>query len=470
MRLPALLRTTAMRLALRQALLQMLALLLMLAILFAVLEHFTERQVESALRGEAQALASLPMDARVASLTLLAQLHDEARLRYYRLEDSQGRWMAGNLPHGPEEVRLDGRLERMALRLPEEDEGDGEARLAVVAVALPEGGRLLIAQAPGELEDLQDLALGLAAALVVLGGLLALLMGGRLGRQWLARITAINAVAGRIAAGELGQRVPITGRGDEFDLLAEHLNAMLARIEAAVAGMREVSDHVAHDLRRPLTRLKTRIEVALGRPREERDLRAALEASLYDVEEILTTFEALLTIARLEAGSERLLRERFDLGALAEQLHELYAPEFESAGRSLMIHVERPGLEVEGARPLLSQALANLLDNALKHTPPATSVEIEVRGEGAGVRLAVIDHGPGLSANEKSRVLERFVRGDAARSTSGSGLGLPLVRAITQAHGGGLGLKDTPGGGLTVVLVLPAALGAGGGGHPSRNT
>lgn len=457
-RLWALLRTTAMRLALRHAALVVLALAAMLAALFVVLDHYTTNQIDSALMGEARALAALPAEHRAQSVALLTRLRDEARLRHYLLEDAAGRRLAGNLSRWPDALPADGQVRRVELVLPhdEEHDHDAKARLPVIGLDLPDGARLLIAQTPGELEDLRELAFGLAAAMLGLAALLALIMGISLGRQWLVRIDAINAVAGRIAAGDLSQRVPSKGQGDEFDLLAGHLNAMLARIEAAVAGMREVSDNVAHDLRRPLTRMKTRIEVALRQPRDADAYRAVLEDVLQDSEELLATFEALLTIARLEAGSELVNNETFDLAAAVRDVAELYSAEMDDAARPFAVSAN-DAVWVAGSRALIAQALANLLDNALKYSPAGQPVEIELRQATDRAGVFVIDHGPGLPDAEKIRLVGRFARGDAARSTPGSGLGLALVAAIAHAHGGTLELSDTPAGGLTVGLNLPLA-------------
>lgn len=457
-RLRALLRTTAVRLSLRHAALLVLALAVMLVALFIVLGRYTSHQIDSALAGEARALAALPAEHRVQSVALLTRLRDDARLRHYRLEDVAGHWQAGNLPRWPEALPADGEVRRVRVELPHDAEGDHDAaaRLPAIGVNLPDGERLLIVQAPGEIEDLRELALGLAAAMLALAALLALVMGVSLGRQWLDRIEGISAVAGRIAAGDLTPRVPSRGQGDEFDLLAGHLNAMLARIEAAVTGMREVSDGVAHDLRRPLTRLKTRIEVALRQPRDEVRYRSVLEETLQDSREILATFDALLTIARLDAGSELANRQTFDLAVAVRDVAELYSAEMAETERPFTVQA---GAEswVTGSSALVAQALANLLDNALKYTPAGGPIDIELKHEAGRAVLSVIDHGPGLTDAEKARLVGRFARGDEARSTPGSGLGLALVAAVVHAHGGALELLDTPGGGLTARVDIPLA-------------
>lgn len=448
-------RTSAMRLALRAALLQVGVLMVALALLFVLLNRYVDRQIESALAGELAALASLPAEHRANSVRVLASSGSHKDLRYYRLEAADGRTLAGNVARWPATLAADSQVRMLELRVHEPGEDHDESvSLPVVAARLPDGGRLLVAQAPGALEELRETVLGIAAALQGVSALLALALGVSLGRQWLARIEAINRTAGKIAAGDLSQRVARSGRKDEFDLLAAHLNAMLARIEAAVAGMRDVSDNVAHDLRKPLARLQTRIEVVLAQPRAADDYLTALAQTAADAGELMRTFDALLSIARLEAGSDIASPECFDLAEQVWQVTELYAAEAEDAGRPFRVELAE-GLSVSGQSALLAQALANLLDNAFKYTPPATAVRVNLQRVGDHAELAVIDHGSGIAAAERSRMTQRFARGDSARTQPGSGLGLALVEAIAHAHGGSLALADTPGGGLSVRLTLP---------------
>ncbi len=457
-RLRQLLGTTAIRLALRYALLNGVVLAIALAALFVLLNRYVDGQIESALRGEAALLAGLNEKQRAERITHLIELRREAKQpRYYRLESAK--LVVGNVSAWPDHLPADNRYRHATLQLADEerDAADGETlRLPVVTSPLPGGGRLLIAQAPGALEDLQEMTLALAALVLGLSALTSLALGFSLGRQWLVRIEAVNRVARRIAHGDYSQRVPAGKNGDEFDLLASHLNAMLARIEAAIGGMREVSDQVAHDLRKPLARLKTRIDVVLAQARGADAYRGALAATAGDVEEIIHTFEALLSIARLEAGSEIPTPEIFDVAEIVRHVTELYANEAEDTARTFV--VEAPAhVSLRGSPALLSQALANLLDNTFKYTPSGTPVEVRLAMENGGVELIVADRGPGIPETEKPRLMQRFGRGDAARSQPGSGLGLALVVAVAHAHGGTLDLEDTPGGGLTARLSLPLA-------------
>ncbi len=454
-RVRQLLRTSAIRLALRYALLQVLLLAVALAALLIYANRYVAGQLEAGLASEAGALATLPADTLAPRIDALAAAHGA---RHYLLLDAQGRKRAGDLVAWPEGLPPDGRAHRVRGLERDADEPHETEKLDLVARAsvLAGGARLVVAQEAGAAEDLRDVVFTAAGVVLALTGLLSLVLGFALGRQWLARIDGINRTAGAIAAGDLTQRVAASGQNDEFDLLAGHLNHMLGRIEAAVAGVKSVSDHVAHDLRKPLARMKTRIEVLLESPRDAATYRAALEQTVMDADELMRTFDALLSIARLDAGGELAAPQDFDLATVARDVAELYAAEAEDAGRPFTTDIEGSA-PVRGDARLIAQALANLLDNAFKYTAAPAPVEVRLARSGDRFRLAVVDHGPGLADADKPRLVERFARGDAARSQPGSGLGLALAAAVARAHGGALDLADTPGGGLDAGLLLPRA-------------
>jgi signal transduction histidine kinase len=258
-------------------------------------------------------------------------------------------------------------------------------------------------------------------------------------------------------AGDLSGRLPMAGTGDELDRLAESLNAMLERIEALMKGLKEVSDNIAHDLKTPLTRLRNRCEAALRSGRSEGDYRAAIEATIEESDGLITTFDALLMIARAESGHARDDMNEFDAAGVAHDIGELYEPLADDKG--LALKVDAPAAApLKGNRELVSQALANLVDNAIKYAKPngGASGEIVVgaRGEGDRIMLSVADGGPGIPESERGRVVERFVRLETSRSEPGSGLGLSLASAVARLHGGELRLEDNHPG-LRATMALP---------------
>ena len=264
----------------------------------------------------------------------------------------------------------------------------------------------------------------------------------------------VSATASAISAGDLSRRVRVTGTGDEFDLLAETINDMLERITRLMDGVRQVSNAIAHDLRTPIARARIRLEDAAAHAEGEADLRAAIERAQSDLDGIVAIFQALLRIAEIEAGARRSAFTRVDVAPLLRDLGELYDAVAEDAGQRLTLEIPA-GLEVFGDRDMIQQAVANLLDNALKFSPPDGTIGLRARHSLHGVEIEVTDQGPGIPTDDRARVVERFYRGESARSTPGSGLGLALVQAVAQLHGGGLELADNAPG-VRAILRLPA--------------
>jgi signal transduction histidine kinase len=256
--------------------------------------------------------------------------------------------------------------------------------------------------------------------------------------------------------GDLSSRMPVLGTGDELDKLARSLNEMLDQIERLMTGMKEVSSNVAHDLKTPLTRLRARVESAL-RSNNKTEYRAALDKTIEESDGLLQTFNALLSIARAESGQSRELLQANDVRDIIEGVAELYEPIAEEAGGTLSVTVAS-GLGVLADRQLLSQALSNLVDNALKYgvTEENPKPHIEIAGalEEGSVIVVVSDRGNGIPVEDRTRVLDRFVRLDSSRSKPGNGLGLSLVAGVMKLHGGALLLEDNEPG-LRAKLVLP---------------
>jgi len=370
------------------------------------------------------------------------------RASVYMLTDPRGKRIAGNLEGWPTDERGPEGWLTFQIEVP-----DGEKvtyRGALGATFLVPGGfRLLVGREIENLLKTQSLiqkAIGWGIGLTLLLGLVG---GFLMSRGMLGRIDTINRTTRRIMAGDLSQRISLKGSRDEFDVLAGNLNEMLDQIESLLDGMREVTDNIAHDLRTPLSRMRSRLEVALMADPDRAEARALLEQTLVDADTVIQSFNALLSITRAEAGGERAAFERVDLSELGRDLADLYGPLAEEKGLAFTSSCP-PGLALQGDRHLLAQALANLLDNAIKYTPAGGRITLAGR---AGPVITVADTGPGIPSAERDRVLERFVRLDKDRSTPGNGLGLSLVSAVAKLHGAKLVLEDNNPG-LRVSLVL----------------
>jgi len=284
----------------------------------------------------------------------------------------------------------------------------------------------------------------------------ALVVGGTLSRGVLHRLETVNLAIRGIMEGNLKRRLPLDGSGDEVDRLLTSLNAMLERIDRLMEGMRNVTDNVAHDLRTPLSRMRSRMELGLMEVHDANELRSILDETVTDLEGVIATFNALLAIAQAESGAGG-PKVTIDLNALVEDVGELYGALAEEEGVDFEVK-EDPGLTLQGNRHLLAQALGNLLDNAIKYTPSGGQVRLGAWSRGGKIVLQVSDSGPGIPTIDRERVLDRFTRLDASRTTPGNGLGLSMVRAAALWHGAKLELSDThpgqPQPGLTVTLVF----------------
>ena len=294
---------------------------------------------------------------------------------------------------------------------------------------------------------------------VVLILLLGTAGGALLGRNMLRRLDTINRTSGEIIAGDLSRRVPLTGSGDEFDVLSENLNRMLDRIERLMKGLREVTDSVAHDLRTPLNRLRNRLEESAARLSAQGALNnvnvaSEIERAIAETDQLIGTFNALLLIAETDAGTTRAAMSALVLGKVAADVVELYEPLAEEKKVALNL-LPGPSVVIEGNRSLIAQALANLVDNAIKYTPMGGKVRIRALVTGEGVELSVADSGPGIPAADRPRVIERFVRLEASRNSPGTGLGLSLVAAVAHFHNAELVLEDNVPEGLKASLRFP---------------
>lgn len=340
-------------------------------------------------------------------------------------------------------------------RADESDAQQHESR-ALVRVAFIGGFRVLVGRDIEERERLRQILAAPARWSVVVIVLLGIAGGVFVTRRVMKRIDSMTATSEQIMRGDFGGRLAVTGSGDEFDRLANSLNAMLGRIENLMGGLKHVSDNIAHDLKTPLTRLRNRAEEALRANHTEAELRRALESTIEESDNLIRTFDALLMISRAEAGELRKAMTDFDAAEVARDVGELYEPVAEESGLGLTIDAPEH-LTVKGSRELISQALANLVDNAIKHggTIAGSKVTVAARKTGGRIEFAVGDRGPGIPEADRARVVERFVRLEASRSRPGAGLGLSLAQAVAKLHGGELRLEDNSPG-LKVTLAIPA--------------
>ena len=379
----------------------------------------------------------------------------------YLVTTPSGEGLAGNVGSlEPGVLDRPGWLETNYHRL-ESPEG-AEHRALVRVVQLPGGFHLLVGRDLDERERLFGIVVNAGQWSLALVIVLGLVGGFFVSRRVLSRIDAMTGTAQTIMAGDLSGRLPVAGTGDELDRLADNVNAMLERIEALMRGLKEVSDNIAHDLKTPLTRLRNRCEQALRSATGEASYRAALESTIAESDDLIRTFDALLMIARAESGQARDNMTEFDASEIARDVGELYEPVADENGIALRIDAPAAA-PVHGNRELVSQALANLIDNAIKYARPNGQVngvpaEIVVKAgnDGERITLSVADRGPGIPDTDRDRVVERFVRLEQSRSEPGSGLGLSLASAVARLHGGELKLEDNHPG-LRTTIALPRA-------------
>ena len=452
-----LLRTSTFRLSLLYVVLFGASVLVLLAFIYWTTVRVIDRQTSDTIEAEVRGLAE---QYRARGIGQLVAVIEERSGPYgdpdsvYLLADPGLRRLSGNLSAWPREAAGAGAgWVEISARRASGDEAHGTIRARTFV--LPGGFRLLVGRDPRGRAAFEDLileslggALGITLVLGLLGGLV-------MSRRMLRRVDAVRETGQRIVRGDLSRRMPVTGVGDEFDRLSITVNEMLDEIETLMTGLRTVTDSVAHDLRSPLTRLKSRLELALREgPADGQGHRAALERAIAETDGILRTFATLMEIARAESGKAGIGLEPVDLRAIVADMVELYAPLAEEKGLAIEAEIGEAG-SVAGHGQFLSQLVANLLDNALTYTPEGR-IRVSLAPEDSGaVRLLVEDSGPGIPPEERERVLQRFVRLDASRTGGGSGLGLSLVAGVATLHRAALALDESPLRGLRVSVTFP---------------
>ena len=318
---------------------------------------------------------------------------------------------------------------------------------------LPDGSRLLVGQIDDRAGFVRTVGTGLVIAVAMIL-ILATAAGISTSRRSVTRIETINAISREIMASGPGRRVPRRGTGDEWDELADNLNAMLDRIEELIETNRQVSNNIAHDLRTPLTRMRGRLESASRQPFGAKQYKVVLGETIAELDGVLRIFSSLLRISQIEAHRRRAGFREIDLAALAREVVELFEPVAEEKGSSIVLYDGGP-VSISGDRDLLFDAVSNLIDNALKHGNG--DVSVAVAGTSSSITVSVADRGPGIPAEERDNVLRRFYRLERSRHGAGSGLGLSLVAAVAQLHGAVIQMSDNaPGLKLDLQFPRPA--------------
>lgn len=417
-------------------------------------------QYEESINQEIQGLSNIY---RVRGLRgLISTLDRRARApgaNLYIVANPSGEIVAGNVPRvQPGVMRKVGWTGRPFRYSRYGDSADDDHRAIARVIEVPSGLKILVGRDIGEHEEFREvvgrgfkLALG---TMVTLGVLTWFFVG----RRALKRIDDVSRSSVRILGGDRSERLPVTGSKDEFDRLSENLNHMLDRIHRLDDGLKQMSDNIAHDLKTPITRLRNKADEALAIKDDPARREQSIEEMIADCDQIVKTFDALLMISRVESGSNVARMENLNIVGLVRDVHELYEAVFEDAGISLELEITTPEtLTLKGNRELLSQAVSNLIDNAMKYGQPEQGepiITLALNCNADTCVVSVADNGPGVPEDERERVKDRFVRLDKSRNKNGNGLGLSLVEAIAEMHGGKLKLGDNQPG-LLAELELP---------------
>lgn len=448
----ALLRSAGVRFALvYAAVFGLSAFVLAVALWYSTL-GLLQRQVQSAIHNDYQTLLEHEQLGGLPSLE--AAIHDRVTGSsdpdgIYLLLDASGNILTGNLDQWPSGLTQDDVWYELPVRR------QGVSSVALLKVEkMPGGLQLLVGRdvrARLQLRNVLRAGLIWAVSLMIALGILGAVLIRSLFRR---TIRNISVTTGAIARGDITRRVAISGIGDEFDELALTINEMLDRISRLMDGVKQVSNAIAHDLRTPVTRARTRLEDAALNANTKVEMEAAIDRAIQDLDGIMAVFEALLRISEIEAGSRRAAFATVDLAPVLTDLDELYHAVAEEKQIVLRTDIEAP-LPVLADRELIQQAVVNLLDNALKFSPPQTIIGFSARLVEGVVQIVVADRGAGIAEKDRARATERFFRGESARNTAGSGLGLSLVMAVAQLHNGMLHLQDNHPG-LRAVISIPA--------------
>ena len=417
---------------------------ILLAMVYWITLAALDEQLNHSVERETQVLVDLYHDRGLDSVVRAIQLRVvELRppRRYYLLQDADGQRIAGNFPQmKPTEGEM---VLPVSFLYPDRrskaEDPAGAYPIVAQGRRLEKGEFLLVGESRYWAVRAQEAILRALAWGIAITVLLAAGGGTALGSRFLRRIEEINRTTRSIMDGDLSKRVPTRGGDDEMDNLALNLNAMLDRIQGLMESLKQVSDDIAHDLRTPLSRLRHRLEAA--REKAGSDGEPVIEQSIAELDAILETFSALLRIAQIESGARRVAFSDVSLAQIVSTVSETYAPVAEDNGQRLNAVVDYAST-IHGDRELLTQMVANLIENSIRHCPAGVDIAVAVGQEAGAPVVRVADNGPGIPAPERDKVFHRFYRLEASRTTPGSGLGLALVKAVADLHGASAELSD----------------------------
>ena len=468
-------RSWSWRLAMSYVLVFGLSVLALLSFVYVTTLSFIDNDINSGIIAESAAfMKEYQRQGPPALMTSLKEHMAENTTdgSVYLLVDEAFKPVIGNIPRWPLDLVETGRWYSFAVEQQDSSDelielGQGRAQL----IHFENGSHLLIGNTMQQRDDFNDIIAQSVIWTLLAMVALAVLGGWFISRNVSKRIELVNRTTRHIMDGYLDKRVPITGSNDEFDRLAINLNEMLATISQLVDSMHEVTDNIAHDLRRPLTRIRSRLEVTLLSPQTSETYRSAIEATIVEADRLLATFNALLLIAETEARISADLRESVNLPLVVRDVIELFQPLAESKDMGIEINDELPAQAqagvILGNRNLIFQALANLIDNAIKYGHSAQSNRITLSlamSQAMGsptneIQIEVRDHGVGIPEHNISHITDRFVRLENSRTTEGNGLGLSLVKAVLAMHRARLEFRDNqPGLVVRMIFPLPKAI------------
>ena len=449
MRLSRVFRTSSFRLALVYAGMTGLSFIVLFGVILWSTAHFMHHQIDDSVANEIDEILTDPQSINLAGLaSVVGGLARHSGGFHYLLQDSAGKVIAGNMQS------LDPQVGVRELTRPPGVTRSRDRSIRGKGVAV-EGGYLFVGWSAHQLREMEEMVTGsfmwgLAASVV-----LALVGGVFAGHRIMRKIESVSETTRDIVAGDLTRRVRVSAAGDEFDNLAGSINSMLDRIEGLMSELRQVTTDIAHDLRTPLSRLRQRLERAQRPEADVAELREAVAGTVGEVDVILGIFGALLRIAQIESGARRSGFGVVDLSELLGTVAELYRSSAEERRQAFLFFVA-DNLSVGGDRELLLQLFANLVENAIKHSPPESRITLSAWQEPGRACVEIADNGPGIPAQLRSKVLQRFFRLESSRTTQGSGLGLSLAHAVVKLHEASMELSHNDPG-LKVVVAMPAA-------------